>query len=91
MVDAIGRRYSRLRNILVSKVYCISNLDAVRCFGCKSLVPLMLKQHANTPSIFSAEIPQIACIRLEMRNNAEAQGPEGRDIVVEGTFEEFVG
>ena len=91
MVDVIGGRHSWLRNFLVPKVYCIGNLDAVRCFGGKSLASIMLKRHANTPSIFAAEIPRVACIRLEMRNDAEAQGPKGRGIVVEGTFEEFVG
>jgi hypothetical protein len=51
----------------------------------------MLERHTNTPSIFSAEIPRVACIGLEVRYNAAAQGPKGRGVEVEGTFEEFVG
>ena len=72
MLDAIGGRYCRLRDVLVPEVYGIGDLDAVRRFGGKFLASIMLEGYANAPTILAAEIPRVARIRLEMRNDAES-------------------
>ncbi len=76
--------HGQLCGVLVLEVDCVCNLNTVCRFGYILLAPVMLKQYANTPPVFTAEIPVVSCIRFEVCNNLEAKGPKGCGIEVEG-------